>query len=469
VTLGPQAPLETAVELARRVRDGHVTAAETVEAAIARAEESQPRLNAVAVSRYEAAVADARRLDRDRAAARSLPLAGVPVSVKESLDLAGTPSSGGVEALAARRSERDGRVVAALRAAGATIIAKGNVAQLLWFAETDNPVYGRTANPHALDRSPGGSSGGDAALVAAGAVPVAIGTDLGGSVRQPAHCCGIAALKPTAGRLSLDGSLDARLFARFPWIAAQPGILARTVADLELVLSVLDAGAAASRPPAAAPAPTQALRVGIISTNGVTDPSPPVRRAVELAAAAAARAGADVVPFASPAADHGLELFDDVYVSDGGETIKRTLAGTTAHPRVAAAVAAARGRAVDAAGAVALVERVAVYRRSFEAVLAAQHLDAVLGPVHPVAAVPHGTSGEHVRGQSYASLWNLLGYPAGVVPVTVVSAAEDAPAAGLPVGVQVAAPPWREDVVLGLLEAVAGPVDPVPGRPIVGV
>ena len=297
-----------------------------VGAAIARAEESHSRLNAVAVPLYDEAASAARRLDRD--GARVLALAGVPVTVKESLDLAATPSSGGVEALAAGRARRDGRIVAALRAAGAVPIAKGNVAQLLWFAETENPVYGRTANPHALDRSPGGSSGGDAALVAAGVAPIAIGTDLGGSVRQPAHCCGIAALKPTAGRLSLEGSLDERLFAPFPWIENQPGIFARDVADLELVLSVLDAGAAPAQPPPATATSPRGLRVGVIETNGILAPHPAVRRAVGQAAAAAERAGARVVPFTPPAADHALELFDAVFVSDGGKTIERMLAGT---------------------------------------------------------------------------------------------------------------------------------------------
>ncbi|HSD00980.1 MAG TPA: amidase family protein [Gaiellales bacterium] len=452
---------ETAAALGRRIRAGLVTAAETVAAALARAEASQPRLNAVAVPFYEEAAADARRLDR--AGTAGLPLAGVPVSVKESLDLAGTPSSGGVEALTAARARADGRLVAALRAAGAVPIAKGNVAQLLWFAETENPVYGRTANPHALDRSPGGSSGGDAALVAAGVVPVAIGTDLGGSVRQPAHCCGIAALKPTAGRLSLEGSLDERLFASFPWIANQPGIFARDVADIELVLAALDAGAPAGI------APPRGLRVGVIVTNGVDDPSPSVRRAVALAAAAAEDAGAHVIPFAPPAADHALELSDAVFVSDGGETIERMLAGTAAHPRVAAAREAARGRALDTAGADALARRIAAYRRSFAATLDAEGLDAVLGPVHSVPAVRHGTSHEVVRGQSYASLWNLLGYPAGVAPVTAVVPAEDTAAVGLPVGAQIAARPWREDVVLGLLAAVAAPAPAAPHRPIADV
>jgi fatty acid amide hydrolase len=375
-----------------------------------------------------------------------------------------------VEALAAARAPSDGRLAAALRAAGAVPIAKGNVAQLLWFAETENPVYGRTANPHALDRSPGGSSGGDAALVAAGVVPVAIGTDLGGSVRQPAHCCGIVALKPTAGRLSLAGSLDERLFARFPWIANQPGIFASSVADIELVLRVLDAGAAATaQPPPAAAASTPGLRVGVIETNAILDPHPAVRRAVELAAAAAERAGAHLVPFAPPAADHALELLDQVFVSDGGETIERMLAGTPAHPRIADAIEAGRGRALDAAGADALADGIAAYRRFFAAALDADSLDAVLGPVHAVPAVLHGTSHEVVRGQSYASLWNLVGYPAGVAPVTAVAGAEDAAAAGLPVGVQIAARPWREDVVLGLLAAVAAAPTAVSCRPIANV
>lgn len=447
----PPDPPESAAATARSVQHRERGGAEVVAAAIARAEAADGRLNAVAVPLYDEALAAARRLDASLPGSNhGLSLAGVPVSVKESLDVAGTPSSGGVEALAAERRTEDGRVAAALRAAGALPIAKGNLAQLLWFAETDNPVYGRTANPHAPDRSPGGSSGGDAALVAAGVVPIAVGTDLGGSVRQPAHCCGVVALKPTAGRLSLAGSLDERLFAAFPWIPNQPGILARDPADLALVLAALDAGAADAQPPPALPAPAEGLDVGVIATNAIVDPAPPVRRAVELAAAALQAAGAHLVTFDPPTPERALDLFDEVFLSDGGAAVEHALAGTTAHPRVAAALAAARSRSVDRA---ALPDRIAGYRRAFAAALDAQRLDAVLGPVYPVPAVPHGTSQEAVRGQSYASLWNLLGYPAGVVPVTVT-------AAGLPVGAQVAARPWREDVVLGLIAAISASKPP---------
>ncbi len=432
----------SAAAVAEAVRSGQVSAAEVVQAAVARAERAHPELNAVAVPLYEEATAAARAVDG------TLPLAGVPVSVKESFEVTGTPACGGVEALAQTRSQHDADVVAALRAAGAVPIAKGNLAQLLWFAETDNPVYGRTNNPWALDRSPGGSSGGDAALVAAGVVPLAIGTDIGGSVRIPAHCCGIAALKPTAGRLSLAGTLDERLFADVPWIANQPGIFARDTADVELALRALDPEQGA------ASAPVPGLHVGVFRDNGVLAPSASVRRAVDLAEAAAARAGAIVHPFTPPAADHALALFDAAFRADGGARLVRMLDGGPAHPRVAAAIADAREHAADPPGGAGLATRIAQYRRTFAHALDAQALDAVICPAYPVPAVLHGTSGDVIRGQSYTSLWNLLGYPAGVVPVTTVEAAEDPEAAGLPVGAQVAARERREDVVLGLMHAI---------------
>ena len=443
----------SAAELAGLVHHRQASAAEIVAAAVGRAERADARLNAVAVPLYEKALAAAGALDA--AEARGLPLAGVPVSVKESFEIAGTAASGGVLALADDRSRRDAAVVAALRAAGAVVVAKGNLAQLLWFAETDNPVYGRTNNPRALDRTPGGSSGGDAALVAAGVVPLAIGSDIGGSVRIPAHCCGIAALKPTAGRLSLAGTLDERLFAGFPWIANQPGILARDPADIEIALRALDSGAAEGRAaPVVAASPT-GLRVGVFRDNGVFAPSESVRRAVGEAEAAAARAGAVVEPFTPPAADHALTLFDAAFRADGGSALVRMLDGTAAHPRVAAAIAdAASGDSADPRGGAGLEPHIARYRRTFARALDAQALDGVLCPAYPVPAVPHGTSGDVIRGQSYTSLWNLLGYPAGVVAVTTVAAAEDQGSAGLPVGVQVAAREWREDVVLGLMRAI---------------
>jgi Asp-tRNA(Asn)/Glu-tRNA(Gln) amidotransferase A subunit family amidase len=135
-----------------------------------------------------------------RAARNSVPLGGVPVTIKECFDLAGTASTFG---LTTRRDEiesKDDPYVAALRAAGAIPIAKTNLRQLMIFTETDNPLYGRTNNPWDLDRSCGGSSGGEAAVIAAGASPLGLGNDIGGSLRVPAAFCGITSIRPTAGR-----------------------------------------------------------------------------------------------------------------------------------------------------------------------------------------------------------------------------------------------------------------------------
>jgi Asp-tRNA(Asn)/Glu-tRNA(Gln) amidotransferase A subunit family amidase len=439
------------------VGNGEAAAADMVGAAVARALRLPPEVNAVAVPLYEQAAAAAREMNGSNTRLR--PMAGVPISIKESFDVAGTASSGGVEALAGRLSQRDARVVSALHAAGAVVVAKGNLAQLLWFAETDNPLYGRTANPWSFERSPGGSSGGDAALVAAGVVPVAIGTDVGGSVRIPAHCCGVAALKPTAGRLSLEGSLDERLGLGGGMVANQPGIFARDARDIDLVLGVLD-GAADRRGLPASTAAVAGVRVGVYSDNGVLTPSPSIRRAVDEAAAAAARAGAVVLEFAPPAAHEALELFDTVFCADGAAGLERVLEGGRMHPRVAAAIDAARGHELDAAGLAGLAHRIDQYRHRFERALDAAGVDAVLCPAYAVPAVHHGTSEAVILGQSYASLWNLLGFPAGVTPVTAVKAGEEPGSAGLPIGVQVAARPWREDLVLGLMRAVG--VDPPP-------
>jgi fatty acid amide hydrolase len=451
----------SAATIAELVREGGTTASDMIAAAIARAAHVQSRTNAVAVPLDAQALDAARVIDGRRGGEQ--PLAGVPVSVKESFEVAGTPASGGVEALAGRLSARDARIVTALRSAGAVVVAKGNVAQLLWFGETDNPVYGRTSNPWSLDRSPGGSSGGDAALVAAGVVPVAIGTDIGGSVRIPAHFCGISALKPTAGRLSLEGSLDERLFAGLPAIRNQPGIFARDPRDIELVLRVLDDGAAADRRgPSVVAASPAGVRVGVFGDNGVMAVSPSVRRAVGIAAKAAERAGAVVVEFTPPGAGEALELFDAVFEADGGAALERLLAGGPAHPRVAAAIAASRGRALDGAGVAALQARIADYRSRFSGALDEYGLEAVICPAHAVCAVRHGDGAAVIRGQSYSSLWNLVGFPAGVAPVTTVQEGEGAEPAGLPVGVQVAARPWREDLVpwredlvLGLMDVIA--------------
>ncbi|HEX5556276.1 MAG TPA: amidase family protein [Gaiellales bacterium] len=437
--------------LAAAVGRREVTAVELAETAARRAQTRGAALNAVAVPLYAQAAAAAARIDA-RPAGR--PLEGVPISLKETLWVRGTPCCAGVERLAGSRSRSDGAIARALRRAGAVILCKGNIAQLNWYAETDNPVYGRTDNPWAADRSPGGSSGGEAALVAAGVVPVAVGTDIGGSVRIPAAWCGVFGMAPTPGRLSLAGSRDDQLFAGQTLIQNRPGVLARDAADLRLVISVLDVGAGTA-------APARPLRrVGVVRENGVLTPAPAIRRAVAETAERLAADGLEVVDVELADAPEALALFDAVFAADGGRGLRRMLRGGRATPQVSRALAAAADAALGPEELLRLEERIGALRRRFAAMLDREGLDALIGPAHARPAVPHGTARDVVAGQSYTSLYNLLGMPAGVAPVARVRPGEardcgDDGSAGLPIGVQAAARPGDDEVVLTLLERIS--------------
>lgn len=188
-------------QLTRLVAAGDVSAREVVAAHVARIERVDGQLNAVVVPRFAAALAEADEADTARARGDVLgPLHGVPVTLKESLALTGTASTFGLPGLAGEVAVTDDPYVARLRGAGAIVLGLTNVAQLLIAYESVNPVHGRTSNPWRLDRSPGGSSGGEAAILAAGGSALGLGSDILGSVRVPAAFSGVAAFKPTAGR-----------------------------------------------------------------------------------------------------------------------------------------------------------------------------------------------------------------------------------------------------------------------------
>ena len=228
----------SAADLAKAIAAGDLTAVDAVDACIARIEEVNLRLNAVVVPLFDEARTRARQADLTPLRERG-PLHGVPVTVKECFDVVGTASTAGLTARSGHRAVADAALVARLRQAGAIILGKTNVSQLLMFVESDNPVYGRTNNPGNVERSAGGSSGGEGAIVAARGSALGVGTDIGGSVRVPAHCCGIHSIKPTPGRLSVDGTVPVVGPAARDAIPNSGGLLARHVADLRLALNVL--------------------------------------------------------------------------------------------------------------------------------------------------------------------------------------------------------------------------------------
>ncbi len=226
----------TATAIAAAIASGKLSSLEATEAAIAQIEALNDPINAVVVRDFDKARAAAKRLD-ETGPSDSQSLFGVPMTVKESFDLAGQPSTWGLEHARNNVAQLDSIVVQRLRKAGAIIVGKTNVPPELADWQSNNPVYGRTNNPHDLGRTPGGSSGGAAAAVAAGMVPCEFGSDIGGSIRVPAHYCGIWGHKPTFDVISLDGHLYPGTDGASPALAVC-GPLARSAEDLATLLEV---------------------------------------------------------------------------------------------------------------------------------------------------------------------------------------------------------------------------------------
>ncbi len=223
---------------AEAVRSGNISALEACDAAIARIEALDGAINAVVVRDFERARATAKRVDQTKTAGDPRRLLGVPMTVKESNDVEGLPSTWGFEMFANVDAARDAVVVQRLKAQGAVIVGKTNVPVALGDWQSENPVYGRTLNPYDPTRSPGGSSGGAAAALATGMVPLEIGSDIGGSIRKPSHMCGVFGHKPSYGIVPLRGhgfpgtdGLDVPL--------AVVGPMARNVGDLIETLDII--------------------------------------------------------------------------------------------------------------------------------------------------------------------------------------------------------------------------------------
>ncbi len=480
----------SATELLSLLEAKDVAAVEVVEAHLQAIDERDRELHAVAVPRFERALDEAAAADRLRAQQHPAgPLAGLPLTVKECFDLAGSPTTAGAARLRRKPSGGDAAVVAALRDAGAVVIAKTNLGQLCWSLETSNPVYGRTDNPWDRARTPGGSSGGEGAAVSARLSPVGVGTDSGGSVRIPAHYCGVHALKPTSGRLSSSGTVDELLLSFQPVVTNQPGVLARHVEDLRLVYGLL-----AASPEAAVATVGAAVRTGgpaVARTRRADERKPASKRrrtigyfAAGLHAPAAAiqrvlfealgeleSAGLAVRVFEPPSLELAKELFDAAFALDGGATL-RALAGDSELDLLVeeALLELAEARVPErfrAAGP--LLDACEAYRRQFAEAVDTAEIDILICPPTGVVAHPHGMSRALDGMPITAELFNLLGTPAGIVSLSRVRQDEEEacsrparPAeaaaragrgsAGLPVSVQVAGRHWDEAGVLDVMQ-----------------
>ena len=484
------ADAETASSIRDDVRSGHRSAVEVCRHYLDRIAESEERWNALTAVFRDEALARAAEVDRRRNEWRDRPLLGVPITVKDVICTQGQPTTAASRILAGFRPPYDATVAARLREAGAIVVGKTNCDEFAMGSSTEHSAYGPSRNPWDPERTPGGSSGGAAAAVAAGLAPVAIGSDTGGSIRQPAAFCGIAGLKPTYGRVSRYGLLA------FASSLDQIGPLTRTVADTALVLGVLaghdprdatSVDAPVDDYTAALTGDAAGLRVGVARTllrHGDAGIDSEVLAAFDKALAALAAAGAALVDVELPHAEHAVPVYYLVAPAEASSNLAR-YDGVRFGARAAAAadggdgagspLAAMYDRTRDAGFGAEVKRRIMLgtyalsagyydayyrraqrvrslirrdYDRAFDA--AGPGVDVIAMPTTPAPAF---RLGEHLQdplamylGDVFTVSANLTGLPAISVPAGLT-------AARLPIGLQLVGRAFGESTLLRLAHA----------------
>lgn len=455
----------SASRMAAEIRAGNLTSRQITEACLARIEAVNPAINAVVQLVPERALQEAEALDR--LAARKQfkgPLHGVPVTIKDSLDTEGIVSTGGTDGRRDYVPARDATVVARLRAAGAVLLGKTNTPELTFSGETSNPIYGRTNNPFDLALSPGGSSGGSAAIVACGGSALELGSDTGGSIREPAHLCGITGIKPTSGRTSRSGHI-------VPWgggvldSLTQIGPMARYVEDLVMALPLICGPDGLD--PAVVPVPSGdphavdvgALRIAWFADNGVTAPADDIQRVVEATASTLGAAGFSLENKCLPQTRQLVDLTTEFREMTNAGFIQRLLTAYGSLRPSAELQGYLTETGLASANHVDPVLLETIDRARSQALGFFNDFDVILCPASFALARPHGAShNDSFDDWSYIQIYNLLGWPG-------ISLRAGTSAEGLPVGVQLVAPPWREDIALALalrVEKLMGGFAPPP-------
>jgi aspartyl-tRNA(Asn)/glutamyl-tRNA(Gln) amidotransferase subunit A len=317
----------TALEIAAAVRSGGLSAAEVVEEHLARIEEREPELHAFNLVLADEARAAAAELDRRVAAGEDAgPLAGVPVALKDNMATRGIPTTCSSRILEGWRPPYDATVVRRLREAGAILVGKTNLDEFAMGSSTENSAFGPTRNPHDPTRVPGGSSGGSAAAVAAGFAALALGSDTGGSIRQPAALCGVVGVKPTYGAVSRYG------LVAFASSLDQIGPFTTTVADAALALEVIGGHDPLDSTSIPRPAPSlldgldrgvEGLRVGVIRELDGEGIDADVQSRVREAADVLTAAGAKVDEASVPAAVYGLSAYYLIAPAEASSNLAR--------------------------------------------------------------------------------------------------------------------------------------------------
>ena len=461
-------PLLSAREIAAQVRAKSISPVEVARLHLDRIERLNPKLNAFVDCQPEAVLAQAHKAEKAVLNGDSLgPLHGVPISIKSSIDVVGHRCEAGTKLRAGYVAAADAPLVARLRAAGAVILGVTNTPELLMAWETDNLLYGRTNNPWDLSRTAGGSSGGEAAAIAAGLSAGGVGSDGGGSIREPAHFCGICGLKPTPGRIPSTGHFP-KSGGPFALLGVV-GPMARTAGDLRALFEVM--AGADDGDPCSAPIPVRKigaeelknLSIGFFEDDGRTPVTAETRTAAKHAASRLSLNGYRVEEFRPDGLEDARQLWWKFFGTAGGMILAPLLRGhekelspilrefflwTTAGPAHTGESLLAAWLSRDE-----LREKILQQMRNHPVLIC------------PTAAIPAFRHGErewqvedktvkYLDAWSYCEWFNLLGFPAAVVPMGF---SEE----GLPIGVQIAGRPWEEELVLAVaasLEEARGPL-----------
>jgi Asp-tRNA(Asn)/Glu-tRNA(Gln) amidotransferase A subunit family amidase len=441
----------SASAMVEMVRSKQVSPMELVEAHLARVDRVNPSLNAFVQVDAEGARCQAQTCAQG-------PLHGVPLSIKSCIDVAGLRCEAGTRLRQNVIAKEDAPLVRRLREAGAIILGTTNCPELLMAWETDNLLYGRTNNPWDLSRTAGGSSGGESAAIASGCAAGGVGSDGGGSIREPAHFTGICGLKPTPGRIPATGHFPGSVgpFA----LTGVVGPMARTISDIKLLFAAMQGPEIGD--PSAAPVPlrwpgeVKQLRVGYFEDDGRTPVTAETREAVRTAAKALQSAGFTVEPFRPEGLEQARQLWWKYFGIAGGMLLCPLVAGH--EPELSPVlkeymgwVAAEPSHTADSLLDM-WIQRDLVRMKIFQQM---QHYPILLCPVAAVPAFRHGERSWQVDNQTvkYLDAWsftewfNLLGNPAVTVPVGQSKE-------GLPIGVQLAAMPWEEEKLLCVAEAL---------------
>jgi Asp-tRNA(Asn)/Glu-tRNA(Gln) amidotransferase A subunit family amidase len=445
--------LQSAVEQLELLRNNDISPPELAEEHIRRIERLNPALNAIIDFDPDKVRAQAREVKVGK-------LAGLPITIKSSISVAGYRCEVGSLLRRGDVAERDAVAVSRLRAEGAVILGMTNCAELLMAYETDNLLHGRTNNPWDLDRTAGGSSGGEAGAIAAGLSAAGLGSDSGGSVREPAHFSGICAFKPTSGRVSSIGHLPACI-GPFSTLGAI-GPMARSIADVELLFRITSqpcsfdpAGTPVGYRPVTLPE-AKRFRIGYLEDDGLTPVTRETRQAVRNAADALKREGFDVQEYLPPSLEASRKLWDIFFVQCGAMFYEPEIVGRREKlsPVFSDFLAEAERRTpLTAASLLQAWAQMDLVRSSLLSEM--EKFPLLLTPVCSVPAFRHGERSWTIEGKSvkyfdamrYTQWFNLLGAPAAVVPV----GASDT---GMPIAVQIAGRPFSDEAVLAVASVV---------------